>query len=545
MVKPLEIIQLKELSSADCTMNLEDINISITGINVMDTNNMDSWIKKGEIIIVGGEYIKIFFTEKYLSKVLKKEIGGIITKKRYQCYVKKEYVTLCTMYHVPIIFVENSFSWSDIISPIQSLIIRNQSKMLVDVEHFHRTMLLAVSDKSMHKDICEIFYELIGWPVAIIDENFLLLNYSSGFNWLNYIDNTQKSILNVFDKIGTSYEGKDVIGILDQRKNLSENNLKFFYIPISGAFQKKSYMILKQDKNTETLSEDLLAKIESFLLIYRLKISFQMNYKLINSHYQNIIFEDLLQLNEANKSTKEKISYLLGTKVLDFYRVVMIKEISTKSNYTFSQGDTYFINFKNSLINQKYINDSFLIFSRKNYWILLMPVTNIDLEEFLKSLVNLLDDFYQHSNYFIGVSESHPYWRLSLGYKEAEQSINILVSNYPSKRYLLYSKLGILKMFIDDQGKINQLYRDKMLETYIFPLKETDNKNRTELLSTLETFFYCGFSYSRTSEKLFIHKNTLRARIKRIEQILDVDIKHPDNLMNIYISFQIYHLVTE
>ncbi|MDB7088936.1 helix-turn-helix domain-containing protein, partial [Enterococcus mundtii] len=202
-------------------------------------------------------------------------------------------------------------------------------------------------------------------------------------------------------------------------------------------------------------------------------------------------------------------------------------------------------NFKNSLINQKYINDSFLIFSRKNYWILLMPVTNIDLEEFLKSLVNLLDDFYQHSNYFIGVSESHPYWRLSLGYKEAEQSINILVSNYPSKRYLLYSKLGILKMFIDDQGKINQLYRDKMLETYIFPLKETDNKNRTELLSTLETFFYCGFSYSRTSEKLFIHKNTLRARIKRIEQILDVDIKHPDNLMNIYISFQIYHLVTE
>ncbi|MGL9768927.1 hypothetical protein IGK31_003011, partial [Enterococcus sp. DIV1288f] len=431
------------------------------------------------------------------------------------------------------------------ISPIQSLIIRNQSNLLADVEHFHRTMLLAVSDKSMHKDICEIFYELIGWPVAIIDENFLLLDYSSGFNWLNYIDNTQKSILNVFDKIGTSYEGKDVIGILDQRKNLSKNNLKFFYIPISGAFQKKSYMILKQDKNTETLSEDLLAKIESFLLIYRLKISFQMNYKLINSHYQNIIFEDLLQLNEANKSTKEKISYLLGTKVLDFYRVVMIKEISTKSNYTFSQGDAYFINFKNSLINQKYINDSFLIFSRKNYWILLMPVTNIDLEEFLKSLVNLLDDFYQHSNYFIGVSESHPYWRLSLGYKEAEQSINILVSNYPSKRYLLYSKLGILKMFIDDQGKINQLYRDKMLETYIFPLKETDNKNRTELLSTLETFFYCGFSYSRTSKKLFIHKNTLRARIKRIEQILDVDIKHPDNLMNIYISFQIYHLVTE
>ncbi|WP_438745503.1 hypothetical protein, partial [Enterococcus sp. DIV1288f] len=112
MVKPIEIIQLKELSSADCTMNLEDININVTGINVMDTNNMNSWIKKGEIIVVGGEYIDIFFTEKYLTEVLTK-IRVIITKKRYQSYIKKKYITLCTIYNVPIIFVENSYSWSD------------------------------------------------------------------------------------------------------------------------------------------------------------------------------------------------------------------------------------------------------------------------------------------------------------------------------------------------------------------------------------------------------------------------------------------------
>ena len=72
-------------------------------------------------------------------------------------------------------------------SPIQSLIISNHSKVLQDVDIFYKKMLTTLSEKNSYKDMCEIFYELVGYSVAVIGSNFNLIDYSVDFSWENYV----------------------------------------------------------------------------------------------------------------------------------------------------------------------------------------------------------------------------------------------------------------------------------------------------------------------------------------------------------------------
>ncbi|WP_028125397.1 helix-turn-helix domain-containing protein [Eremococcus coleocola] len=58
---------------------------------------------------------------------------------------------------------------------------------------------------------------------------------------------------------------------------------------------------------------------------------------------------------------------------------------------------------------------------------------------------------------------------------------------------------------------------------------------RTDLFNTLVKFFNNNLSYKKTSDILYIHVNTLRARIKTIEKILDLDIMSVDAIVNIRI----------
>ncbi|GAV22929.1 PucR family transcriptional regulator [Carboxydothermus pertinax] len=87
-------------------------------------------------------------------------------------------------------------------------------------------------------------------------------------------------------------------------------------------------------------------------------------------------------------------------------------------------------------------------------------------------------------------------------------------------------------------------YIGKMpLENYCHPaltiLKEYDNKNHTELYLTLKTYFECNKNLKLTSEKLFIHKNTLVYRLKRIQDLIQLDLDELPVVLSLLLSFQI------
>jgi DNA-binding PucR family transcriptional regulator len=79
----------------------------------------------------------------------------------------------------------------------------------------------------------------------------------------------------------------------------------------------------------------------------------------------------------------------------------------------------------------------------------------------------------------------------------------------------------------------------------IAPLLEYDARRHTHLLDTLRTLLDNHFAIQPTAEALFIHRNTLQKRTRRIETLLGVDLTDIDDLMELYLGLRALQPVGE
>ena len=89
-------------------------------------------------------------------------------------------------------------------------------------------------------------------------------------------------------------------------------------------------------------------------------------------------------------------------------------------------------------------------------------------------------------------------------------------------------------MKIDDLPLLDKLYNDMFT-----PIIEYDKSTNSKLLETFETYLDENCNIDKTSRKLFIHKNTLKYRLERIEKLLECDINDFQQLVKYEIGFKI------
>jgi len=105
-----------------------------------------------------------------------------------------------------------------------------------------------------------------------------------------------------------------------------------------------------------------------------------------------------------------------------------------------------------------------------------------------------------------------------------------------------YQDLGIyryllqLKKWKDEEG-----CQDERLER----LKEYDRNNHTELLETLETFLDAAGKANVAASRLHIHINTLGYRLRRIEEIMQVDLENMNQRTALYLELKMDKLNRE
>jgi sugar diacid utilization regulator len=94
------------------------------------------------------------------------------------------------------------------------------------------------------------------------------------------------------------------------------------------------------------------------------------------------------------------------------------------------------------------------------------------------------------------------------------------------------------------QGQSGEALAD-IARRSVAPLLEYDARRHTHLLDTLRTLLDNHFAIQPTAEALFIHRNTLQKRMRRIETLLDVDLADIDDLMELYLGLRALQLVGE
>jgi PucR family transcriptional regulator, purine catabolism regulatory protein len=73
-------------------------------------------------------------------------------------------------------------------------------------------------------------------------------------------------------------------------------------------------------------------------------------------------------------------------------------------------------------------------------------------------------------------------------------------------------------------------------------LIDYDEKSGSQLLPTLEAFFTSNGNLSKTAEMLFVHRNTLMYRLKRIEELTGATLDDPEVRFDLQLALKMYHV---
>ncbi|MBM4763516.1 helix-turn-helix domain-containing protein [Bacillus sp. B15-48] len=122
-------------------------------------------------------------------------------------------------------------------------------------------------------------------------------------------------------------------------------------------------------------------------------------------------------------------------------------------------------------------------------------------------------------------------------YQEAKVA-KILVANHQHDEVVFFSDIGLMKLLYNhDFQELKEFEYDILGE-----LEKIDQQSEMSLLDTIEGYIKNNCDLKKASEAMFLHRNTLRYRLNKIEELLQVDLSDLQTIINFAVAFKIRHL---
>lgn len=217
------------------------------------------------------------------------------------------------------------------------------------------------------------------------------------------------------------------------------------------------------------------------------------------------------------------------------------------SEYNPFSGDKQFFNVLLNFIERLLIsqNNKPIIMSKENQIIVLFPQMHDDvilnkkaIQSFTSAIITQAKKtLYSNGELACGVGKFYPHpEELFRSYQEAKVA------------YELGILLNIELPFFTELGLERILYKHDLqdLKEYyintVGDLEAFDKLTGNDLMETLESFASNQFDMTKTSKSLFLHRNTLRYRLKKIEEILHIKLDDFNIKLDITAAFKIKQL---
>lgn len=162
-------------------------------------------------------------------------------------------------------------------------------------------------------------------------------------------------------------------------------------------------------------------------------------------------------------------------------------------------------------------------------------------KRFSLELANLIEKElnrnWPHCQFSIGIGKWYQDTiNLNKSYQEAKMALQFGHIWSENKQVFHMNDLGIIHLLTHIHREI--LY--DFTQEYLSPLIESDSEQGTEYVKTLKAYIQHQGLISEVSEALYVHPNTLRNRIKKMEDIMGVSLQNLEEMTNLVVAVKIY-----
>lgn len=524
----------------------EGVKRQINVVNIFDSPDIKNWLSGGELILTTGYNYReqpemlvdiIGYLSQHNSAGLGIVIGQFIDK------LPKSVVNKANELNVPLIVIPPDLSWSNIIVPLMIEISNEQTSIIsrsLKIHNFFNTIALNdnIIQNTLNKlyeitHICTVYYN--------DEENALQkpkIQYNQEYvkNLENLTDSSSEIILDV-PKNNTATiltENKYIVtpviinnktnGYIIGKYNKPEINkldiIAFERAAINIAIdllKQKAVNAEKRRYQDDFLLEILTGKLTNPKIIQRraqfYNLDFTGTFNIIDIDIDNFsnYIENVLHDNQNRVETLKKSIDLIITNIFRNYNIPIIKYITS---------DCFIL-----IVNSRYVNTE-------------NPNNN--------TVYNILNEIKQNIYYSfkdltvsIGISKTHDSTDLHKGYSEAKQVLNIGKKINGKDFLLFYSELGIYAFLMQENF-------EEHLETFythtIKKIVDYDKKKESELLTTLINYLDY-MNIPATADAMFVHPNTIRYRMKKIEELTNCNLKNSNDRIKLEIGIKINQLL--
>lgn len=388
---------------------------------------------------------------------------------------------------------------------------------LFQLENFSRAKLLA-GENGLNREI--------SWPYVRMTESISQWLYGGELIFVTYTDKEKEnnSFLVLLEECIHKRLSGIVILIDDEHINsipknvidrANEEGFPLFIMPwdikLIDITQEILYRIeqkREEAKNAKHFLKSLIFSQEQFHEDINALAEFY-NIQLRAFHY--ICIFKIIKVSESSYDTEDIIKYIVHS----------LEEALNLENQT--------------LIPMEYANHLMsLIFAR-------------DYEEAIKSaeateaVFNLVSSRYSDAEIrlsFSRIRETNSNIRIS--YKEAFKALSMIDICNKQSKVIKYRELGIVRWLVEvaDIKEIEQYCYENLS-----PILEYDKKHGVDLIGTLKCYFQNNRHLVKTSQELFIHRNTLLYRLSTIKDLLKRDLDDAMTYLELFNSILIYEFI--
>lgn len=159
--------------------------------------------------------------------------------------------------------------------------------------------------------------------------------------------------------------------------------------------------------------------------------------------------------------------------------------------------------------------------------------TSLDtLNTLFPQILNYIKENYPNYIVNIGIgTRQKSLEKYKLSYEQASKCINLAIKQKQKNMIYYYEQLGLYQLFYDIN---NKTLLENFVHNILYSLIAYDKKYNTNLIQTLEVYLNKNCNLNQTAETLFIHRNTIKYRLQRIEEITNTSLNDAFTRLNFF-----------
>ncbi len=541
------ILALADLKHAHILTGEAALDRPITGVVVVDAPAPQDWLRGGELVVTTGAYLKREAAD-WLDALAEANVAGVLvlTGKELEI-VPQAAISRAQTVGLQLIALPGTTHLPELLATLARAIDGGVISHLRQSLLWQHSLLQLTLSGAGFEELARAVAAGIGQPVLIEDRQFNLLAAA----------NPGPSCPTFDEMVGANGTPVAILKRMEERgvtRGLRQNKASV-YLPKGEAHAVGRHMVpivageevcgfLSVLEAAGPLSDEVGAKLAPAALGLAVEFLKQGSMADSDQKMRRDFFRDLLFANHnLSQETLHRRATYLGYQLSSSYWSLVVEFDTIPSDDALpgelkKLGDTL-----NSLLSFRQA----LVITQGQGATVLYPVK--DGQPTMDKVKHLAETIRQK------VNQTSPGWTVSIGigqlypdlmsipksYREAAQACKIGRSLKGANSVHLFTELGIYRMLLQFATSQNP---DEFFCDALERLLEYDQQADKELVKTLAAFLECNGNLTETSERLYIHRNTLKYRLERIRDITQIDLDDSENRLMLHLGLKMHQILS-